>query len=94
MEGRTDFIEQSFEHSATSTEQILNAGTGHQPPRNAAHCLRKKVGQNIKDKRKDKRVREGDPSWGGSREGGEVYKHQETLRPAGLWGVLDSQRAI
>ena len=32
-------------------------------------------------------------SWEGSCEGGEVSKHQETLSPAGLWGVLESQRA-
>ena len=34
-------------------------------PRKAAHCLRKEVGQNIKDKKRD-RVRDGDPSWEGS----------------------------
>ena len=32
----------------------------------------KVVGQNIKDKIRDKRFRDGDPSWGGSREGGVV----------------------
>ena len=47
---------------------------------------------NIKDKKRDKRVRDGDPSWGGSREGGEVSKQQDTLSPVGLWGVLESQR--
>ena len=31
-------------------------------PRKAAHCLQKEVGQNIKDKKRDKRVREGDLS--------------------------------
>ena len=62
-------------------------------PRKAAHSLQKEVGQNIKDKKRDKRDRDGDPSWGGSREGGEVSKQQETLSPAGLWGVLESQRA-
>ena len=35
---------------------LLNAGGGHQAPRKAAHCLRKEVGQNIKDKKRDKRV--------------------------------------
>ena len=30
-------------------------------------------------------VRNGDPSWGGSREGGEVSKQQESLSLAGLW---------
>ena len=42
------FIERIFEHQANSTEQLLNAGRGHQAPRKAAHCLRKEVGQNIK----------------------------------------------
>ena len=41
---------------------------------------------NIKDKKRDKRIRDGDPSRGGSREGGDVSKHQETLSPADLWG--------
>ena len=31
-------------------------------PRKAAHFLRKEVGQNVKDKKRDKRVRDGDPS--------------------------------
>jgi len=44
----------------------MNAGRGHQAPRKAAHCLRKEVGQNIKDKKKDKRVRDGVPSRKGS----------------------------
>ena len=35
-------------------------------PRKAAHCLRKEVGQNIKDKKRVNRVRDGDPSWEGS----------------------------
>ena len=30
-------------------------------------------------------VRNGDPSWGGCREGGEVSKQQESLSLAGLW---------
>ena len=71
----------------------MNAGGGHQAPRKAAHSLLKEVGQNIKDKKRDKRVRDGDLSWEGSREGGEVSKQQETLSQAGLWGVLESQKA-
>ena len=63
----------------------MNAGKGHQAPRKAAHSLRKEVGQNIKDKKRDKRVRGGDPFQEGSHEG-EVSKHQETLSPEGLWG--------
>ena len=35
-------------------------------PIKAAHCLRREVGQNIKDKKGDKRARDGDPSWEGS----------------------------
>ena len=46
----------------------------------------------MKDKKRDKRVRGGNPSEEGSREG-EVSKHQETLSLAGLWGVLESQKA-
>ena len=86
------FIKRTFECQANSTEQLLNAGRGHKTPRKAAHCLRKEVGQNIKDKKRDKRVRDGDPSRDGSLKRGEVYKHQETLSLAGLWGVLESQR--
>ena len=56
------------------------------------NALRKEVGQNIKDKKRDKRVREGDPSQGGSLKRGKVSKHQETLSPVGLWGVLEFQR--
>ena len=41
----------------------MNAGRGrHQAPRKAAHCLQKEVGKNIKDKKGDKRGRDGDPS--------------------------------
>ena len=46
----------------------------------------------MKDKERDRRVRDGDLAWGGSCEG-EVPKQQETLSQAGLWGVLESQRA-
>ena len=60
------FIERTFERRANSTEQLLNAGRGHQAPRKAAHCLRKEVGQSIKDKKRDKRGRDGDPSQEGS----------------------------
>ena len=45
----------------TYTKQLLNAGGGHQEPRKVAHCLQKEVGQNIKYKKTDKRVRDGDP---------------------------------
>ena len=42
---------------------FLNTGRGHQAPKKAAHCLWKEVGKNIKDKKRDKRGRDGDPSW-------------------------------
>ena len=45
----------------------------------------------MKDKKRDKKVKDGDLSWGGSCEGGEVSKHQGTLSLAGLWGVLESR---
>ena len=76
-----------------STKQLLNAGRRHQAPRKAAHSLWKEVGQKTKDKKRDKRVRDGDPSQEGSPEREEVSKYQETLSSAGLWGVLESQRA-
>ena len=47
-------------------KQLLNAIRGHQAPRKAAHCLRKEVGKNIKDKKRDKRGRDRAPSWEGS----------------------------
>ena len=65
---------------------------GHQTPRKAALCLQKEVGQNIQDKKRDNRVREGDPSWEGSLKE-EVFKHQETLSLAGLGEVFETQRA-
>ena len=43
-------------------------------PRKAAQSLQKEVGQNIKDQKRDKRVRDRDLSWGRSCEGGEVSK--------------------
>ena len=46
----------------------------------------------MKDKKRDKRVRDRDPFQGGSLKT-VVSKHQETLSPAGLWGVLESQMA-
>ena len=71
----------------------MNAGGHHQAPRKAAHCFQKEVGQNIKDKKRDKRIRDRDLSRGGSHEGGDVSKHQETHSSLDLWEVLESQRA-
>ena len=47
----------------------------------------------MKDKKRDKRGRDGDLSQEGSLKK-EVSKHQETLSQAGLWQVLEPQRAI
>ena len=44
-------------HKTTS-----DAVRGHQAPRKAAHCLQKEVQKNIKDKKRDKRGRDRDPS--------------------------------
>ena len=71
----------------------MNAGIGHQAPRKAAYCLGKEVGQNIKDKKKDKKVKDGDPFWEGRLNRGDISKHQETLSLAGL-GEFESQRAM
>ena len=60
------FIERTIEHWTNFTEQLLISSRGHQVPRKATHCLRREVGQNIKDKKGDKRARDGDPSREGS----------------------------
>ena len=57
------FIKRSGECWAASTKQLLNGGRGHQARRKAAQSLQKEVGQNIKDKNRDKRFRDGDLSW-------------------------------
>ena len=56
------FIERTIERWANFTKQLLIASRVHQVPRKAAHWLRREVGQNIKDKKGDKRARGGDPS--------------------------------
>ena len=48
------FIERTIERGANFTKQLLIASRGHQAPRKATHCLRREVGQNIKDKQGDK----------------------------------------
>ena len=80
------FIERIIDRRANFTE-LLIASRGHQTPRKAAHCLRKEIGQNIKDKKRDK----GTPRKGVLIE--EVSKHQETLSLAGLGEVFESRRA-
>ena len=65
-------IKRSFECSGTCTKELLNPGRGHQAPRKAAQSLQNWVGQNIKDKNRDKIFTDGDLFWGGSHEGREV----------------------
>ena len=60
------FIERITERRANFTKQLLITSRGHQAPRKAAHCLRREVGQNIKDKKGDKRARDRDLSREGS----------------------------
>ena len=75
------FIERTFEHWANSTKQLLNAGRGHQAPRKAVHCLQKEVGKNIKDKKRDKRGRDGDGK--GVLKKTEVSKHHGNILTSG-----------
>ena len=51
-----------IERWANFTKQLLTASRRHQVPRKAAHCLRKEIGQSIKDKKRDKR--NSFPFWG------------------------------
>ena len=64
-------------------------------PRKVTHCLRKEVGQNIKDKKRDKRAKDGDPSLhpGKGVLIEEVSKHQETLTLVGLGEVFEFPKA-
>ena len=71
------FIKRTFKRRVNSTKQLLNAGRGHQAPRKAAHCLRKEVGKNIKDKKRDKRGRDRAPTREGS------LKRERSLRTPG-----------
>ena len=75
------FIKRITERRANFTKQLLIASWGHQTPRKATHSLLKEVGQNIKDKKRDKRAKDGDPSQEGS------------LALAGLGEVFESRRA-
>ena len=58
----------------------MNAGGKHQAPRKAAHALRKEVGQNIKDKMRDKRGVETHP-----REGVIKEKFPHSRKPSHRW---------
>ena len=86
------FIKRTTEHWANFTKQLLIPSWGHQVTRKAAHGIQKEIGQNIKDKKRDKRARDRDPS----QEGvliEEISKHQETLSRVGLGEVFESRRA-
>ena len=50
------FIKRTIERWTKFTKQLLIASSGHRAPRKAAHCLRREVGQNIKDKKGDKEL--------------------------------------
>jgi len=69
----------------------MNAGRGHQAPRKTAHCLQLDVGKNIKDKKRDKRDRDGDLSQEGSLKKREISKHQEILSLLSLWRALEPE---
>ena len=60
------FIKRITKRRANFTKQLLITSWGHQVPRKATHCLQKDVGQNIKDKKRDKRAKDRDPSQEGS----------------------------
>ena len=78
--------------NAEQIPQLLNTGGGHQAPRKAAHCLQKEVGQNIKDKKRDKNVRDGDPSRGGSHETRSFQTPGNPLSGSsvGIFGISES----
>ena len=59
-------IERTIEQWTKFTKQLLIASRGHQASRRATHCLRREAGQNIKDKKGDKRAWDGEPSQEGS----------------------------
>ena len=87
------FIKRTFKRRVNSTKQLLNTSRGHQATRKANHCLQKEVGKNIKDKKRDKRGRDGAPSQEGSLKKREVSKHQETFSLPSLCRALEAQRA-
>ena len=60
------FTKRTIQRRANFTKHLLITSWGPQVPRKAAHCLRKEVGQNINDKKKDQRARDGDLSQEGS----------------------------
>ena len=86
------FIKRTIERWTKFTKQLLIASSGHQAPRKATHCLRREVGQNIKDKKGDKRARDRVLSREGSLNRGS-FQSPETLALVGLREVFESWRA-
>ena len=75
-------------HKTTSECQQRTSGTQKSTP------LSSKGGRkNIKDKKRDKRGRDGALSREGSLKKREVSKHQETLSLPSLWQALEAQTA-
>ena len=62
-------------------------------PRKAAHCLQKEVGQNIKDKKRDKRVRDRDLFQEGSPNRGSFQSPGNPLtgRSGGSFQILEGK---
>ena len=85
------FIERTFGRWAYCTKQLLTTSRGHQAPRKAAHHLLKESGKDIKDKKRDKRARDGDLSWEGSRNRGSFRTPGKPL--ADLGETFESRRA-
>ncbi|CAM9755523.1 unnamed protein product [Rangifer tarandus platyrhynchus] len=85
------FIERTIECRANSRKQLLIASRRHQAPRKAAHHLRKEVGQKIKDKKRDKRARDGDLSREGSLNRGSFQTPGNPLTggPGGSFRILE-----
>ena len=75
-------------HKTTSEYRQRTSGTQKSNP-----SLRKEVGKNIKDQKRDKRGRDGVPSPEGSLKKREVFKHQETFSLLNLCQALEAQRA-
>ena len=67
-------------HKTTSECRQRTSGTQKRSP-----LPLNKGRKNIKDKERDKRGRDGAPSWEGSLKKREVSKHQETLSLPSLW---------
>ena len=87
------YIKRAFKRRVNSIKQLLNAGRGHQAPRKAIQLFEKEVGKNMKDKKRDKRGRDGIPSREGSLKKREVSKYQETFSLPNLCRALEAQRA-